>query len=214
MELSSQQKESIPSSYFNPRAYVKSNPATGLLASRQGKRLIALPELLINSIHDTLREEAGEAAPIAFYTFGFSWGKSFYERMRKELEVYNGCSIDEMNAPEFFATLQQLWGVHGLGQIMVDFSFAKQGLLLVTIENSGISKIEATSVSKSFSVEAGFLGGWFSAQTQHGLSACATDWNAELRRTQYLVGAKSQIEQIESKFITQGMRTQAIVENM
>lgn len=213
METSTQ-KESIPSSYFNPRAYVKSDPATGLLASRQGKRLIALPELLINSIHDTLREEAGEAAPIAFYTFGLSWGRSFYERMRKELEIYSGCSIAEMNAPEFFATLQQLWGVHGLGKISVDFSFAKQGLLLVTIENSGISKVHADSVSKSFSVEAGFLGGWFSAQTQHGLSAIATDWNMELRRTQYLVGAKSQIEQIEAKFISQGMKTQAILENI
>jgi hypothetical protein len=214
MELSSAQKESIPSSYFNPRAYVKSDPATGLLASRQGKRLIALPELLINSIHDTLREEAGEAAPIAFYTFGFSWGKSFYERMRKELEVYNGCPIDEMNAPEFFATLQQLWGVHGLGQITVDFSFAKQGLLLVTIENSGISKVSAGAVSKSFSVEAGFLGGWFSAQTQRGLSACATDWDVELCRTQYLVGAKSQIEEIEAQFISKGMRTQDIIEKI
>jgi uncharacterized protein len=214
MELSSPQKESIPSSYFNPRAYVKSDPATGLLASRQGKRLIALPELLINSIHDTLHEEAGEAAPIAFYTFGFSWGKSFYERMRKELETYSGCPIAEMNAPEFFATLQQLWAVHGLGKIVVDFSFAQQGLLLVTVENSGISKISADSVSKSFSVEAGFLGGWFSAQTQRDLAARATDWNLELNRTQYLVGAKSQIEQIESQFISRGKKTQDIIENI
>jgi hypothetical protein len=176
--------------------------------------LIALPELLINSIHETLQAEAGEAAPIAFYTFGFSWGKSFYARARKEVEAYYKASIAEMNAPEFFATLQELWAVHGLGKIIVDFSFAKQGLLLVTIGNSGISKVEGKSESKSFSVEAGFLGGWFSAQTETDLSACATEWSADLHQTQYLVGAKSQIEEIEAKLLSQGMGTAAIVDNI
>jgi predicted hydrocarbon binding protein len=210
-ELPKMQKEPIPSNYFNPRAYVKSDPASGLLSTRKGKRLIALPDLLINSIHDTLRSEAGEAASIAFYTFGFSWGKSFYERMRKEIESYYGTSIPEMNAPEFFATLQQLWGVHGLGQITVDFSHAQKGLLLVTVENSSISIGEENTDSKSFSVEAGFLSGWFSAQTGKDLSACATDWYTNPRRTQYLVGSKSHIEQIEQTSVSKGMRTSDIL---
>ncbi len=210
-ELPKMQKESIPTNYFNPRAYVKSDPASGLLSTRKGKRLIALPDLLINSIHDTLRSEAGEAASIAFYTFGFSWGKSFYERMRKEIESYYNTSISEMNAPEFFATLQQLWGVHGLGQITVDFSHTQQGLLLVTIENSSISIADENADSKSFSVEAGFLGGWFSAQTGQDLGACATDWHTNPRRTQYLVGTKSHIDQIDQNSVSQGIRTSDIL---
>lgn len=207
MGISEMRKESVPSNYFNPRAYVKANPATGLLATRQGKRLIAVPEILINSIHSTLQSEAGEAASIAFYTFGVSWGKTFFERTRKEMEVYYGTTIAQMNAPEFFANLQQIWGVHGLGKIVVDFSIAEDGILLVTIENSGISIVEENAESKSFSVEAGFLAGWFSAQTSQDLGACASDWHATPRRTQYLVGAKSHIEQIQQNSISKGMRT-------
>ena len=139
MGFTEMRRETIPGNYFNPRAYVKSDSASGLLSTRQGKRLIAIPEFLIQSIHQTLISEAGEAASMAFYTFGLSWGKSFYERVKKEIEIYYETSISQMNAAEFFATVQQLWGVHGLGKITVDFSSSKHGLLLVTIENSSIS---------------------------------------------------------------------------
>jgi uncharacterized protein len=196
------QREAIPSNYFSPKVYVQSDPASGLLSNRKGMRLIAIPEMLIDSIHETLLEEVGEAASMAFYTFGSSWGKSFYERTRKEIEVYYQSAIAQMNAPEFFAIVQELWGVHGLGKIMVDFSTAKEGLLVVTIENSGISKVNTKAQSKSlsskfFSTESGFLGGWFSAFTHQDLSAYATEWDFTMGRTQYLVGAKSQIENLD-----------------
>lgn len=197
MNATQTERKAIPTNYFSPRAYVQADSASGLLSTRQGKRLIAIPETLIDSIHETLLEEAGEAASMAFYTFGSSWGKSFFERARKEIEVYYQGAIAQMNAPEFFAILQELWGVHGLGRIMVDFSDAKQGLLLVTIENSGISKINPNSDSKSFSVEAGFLAGWFSAFARQDLGAYATSWNLNSNRTEYLIGAKSHIEQVE-----------------
>lgn len=211
MGLTEMRRETISANYFNPRAYLKSESATGLLSTRQGKRLIAIPEMLIQSIHQTLLSEAGEAASMAFYTFGYSWGKSFYERVKKEIEVYYESSIPQMNAAEFFAIIRQLWAVHGLGNISVDFSPAKHGLLLVTIKNSSISNPQDQNESKAFSVEAGFLGGWFSANTHHDLSACATDWG---QATQYLVGTKSDIEQIQANFIAKGMRTSAILAKM
>jgi uncharacterized protein len=218
MRTTETRREAIPSNYFAPKSYVKSEASSGLLSTRQGKRLVALPELLLTSIHEILWTEAGEAASMAFYTFGFSWGKSFYERIRKEIELYYEMPIAQMNAPEFFAILQQLWGVHGLGRIIVDFSYAKEGLLLVTIENSGISSGLAIdggkAESKSFNVEAGFLGGWFSANTQQNLAACATDWDTNHRRTQYLVGAKPQIEKIETDYVSQGISTLGILKRI
>lgn len=214
MRLTETSRAVIPSNYFAPRAYIQSEPSTGLLSTRQGKRLIAVPALLLNSIQSTLLTEAGEAASMAFYTFGFGWGKSFYERTREEIEVYYATSIAQMNAPEYFATLQQLWGVHGLGKITVDFSYAKSGLLLATIENSGISTVTDKVGSKSFSLEAGFLSGWFSTQTHQDLSARATDWSDQTdqpRRTQYLIGAKPQIEEIDQTSIAKGLRTSEIL---
>jgi uncharacterized protein len=183
--------ESIPANYFSPRAYLQADSASGLLSNPQGKRLIAIPEILLNCIHETLLTEAGEAASMAFYTFGYSWGKSFYARVAKEIERYYGIAIANMNAPEFFAILQQLWAVHGLGKIIVDFTHAQDGLLLVTIENSGILKVHADAEVKSFSVEAGFLGGWFSALTGQNLTGAATEWDLDSKRIQYMIEVKT-----------------------
>lgn len=179
----------IPSNYFSPKSYVRSEPSTGLLSTPQGKRLIAIPDLLIDSINSTLLTEAGEAAYMAFYTFGLGWGQSFYERTHAEIEVYYDKAIAQMNAPEYFATLQQLWGVHGLGKIVVDFLRSPDGILLVTVENSGISKIVPNSDSKSFSIEAGFLAGWFSAFTRQQLTAQAIQWDTNY--IQYQIEAKT-----------------------
>lgn len=208
MGLTEFRRETIPSNYFSARTYLKSDSATGLLSTRQGKRLIAIPEFLIQSIHETLLAEAGDAASMAFYTFGYSWGKSFYDRLKKEIEIYYETSIPQMNAAEFFAIVKELWAVHGLGKISVDFSHAKKGLLLVKIANSGIVPREQTDF-KSFSVEAGFLSGWFSANTHHELSAVATNWYGN--ETEYLVGAKPHIEQIQTELVAKGLKTAAIL---
>ena len=39
---------SIPANCFSPKGYVKSHPASGLLSTRHGDRLIAVPELLLD----------------------------------------------------------------------------------------------------------------------------------------------------------------------
>ncbi len=207
-------KEAIPLNYFTPKAYIQSDASSGLLSTRQGKRLIAVPAILLNSIQTTLLSEAGEAASMAFYTFGSGWGKSFYERTHQEIEAYYQVPISQMNATEYFATLQELWGVHGLGKIKVDFSYAKLGLLLVTIENSGISKITTEVNSKSFSLEAGLLSGWFSAQCHQDLTAQATDWHEQTDQTQYLIGARTQIEVIAEQAIAKGIKTSEILTNI
>ncbi|MDX1978067.1 MAG: hypothetical protein SFT94_10375 [Pseudanabaenaceae cyanobacterium bins.68] len=212
MGLTELRREPIPANYFNQRSYIKSNPATGLLATRQGKRLIAIPDLLIQSIHQTLLAEAGDAASMAFYTFGYSWGKSFYERVRKETEVYYEQAIGQLPAAEYFAIVRQLWAVHGLGKITVDFQAAKHGVLLVIIQNSGIStSLEegAPLHSKSFSTEAGLIAGWFSANTRQDLGACATGWQRD--RIEYLVAATAHLEKLETNLVSKGLRTREIL---
>jgi hypothetical protein len=94
---------------------------------------------------------------------------------------------------EYFATLQQLWKVHGLGIITVDFSHAKEGILLATIKNSGILQVSANAESKSFSIEAGFLGGWFSAFTNQDLTAMAKEWQLSSKSIQYIIEVKSSL---------------------
>ncbi len=202
-------REPIPASYFNSKSYLKSNEATGLLYSRHGNRLLAVPQILMESIFQTLLEEAGEASEMALYTFGFSWGKSFFARFRKELEVYFAVPLSQMITADFFATMQQAWAVHGLGKPIVDFSFCKKGILIVTIENSGIS-----TADRGFELEAGFLGGWFSAQTRQDLRGCHSDRSKYPRRAQYLIGGETHIAEITDKFLKKGKTTAHIISHL
>ncbi len=198
----------IPANCFNPKSYVKSHPASGLLSTRHGDRLIAVPELLLRSIPKTLRAEAGEASYLALYTFGQNWGKTFGDRVLQDIVQYYRQPIFDTIAVEFFANVQQAWAVHGLGKPSIDFRLAERGLLLVTIANSGIAgnnTIEKDPTYRSFSLEAGFLAGWFSNLTGKELRACAINWSEAPTSMQFLVGGVAHIESIERAHLSTGM---------
>lgn len=198
----------IPANCFNPKGYVKSHPASGLLSTRHGDRLIAVPEILLRSIPSTLREEAGEASYLALYTFGENWGKTFCARILQDIVTYYRQPIVDTLAAEFFVHIQQAWAVHGLGKPSIDFSLAERGLLLVTIANSGISgnkTVKSSATYRSLSLEAGFLAGWFSNLTEQNLRACACDWREAPTSMCFLVGSIPHIESIEQSHLQEGM---------
>jgi uncharacterized protein len=208
---------SIPANCFNPKSYVKSHPASGLLATRHGDRLIAVPEALLRSIPKILRVEAGEASYLALYTFGDNWGKTFGNRMVQDMVKYYRRSILDTIATEFFANVQSVWAVHGLGKPSIDFMLADRGLLIVTIENSGIAggmTVEENSTSRSFSLEAGFLSGWFSTITGKQLRACASNWSEAPNSLQFLVGSTTHIESIELSHLKQQMLTPEVLKSL
>jgi uncharacterized protein len=79
--------------------------------------------------------------------------------------------------------------------------------LVVTIANCGIGggmAIEADATYRSFSLEAGFLAGWFSALTDKPLRACAIDWSDAPTSLEFLVGSVTHIESIERSHLQQG----------
>jgi uncharacterized protein len=200
----------IPANCFNHKSYVKSNSASGLLATRHGDRLIAIPELLLRSIPKVLRVEAGEASYLALYTFGDNWGKIFSRRIAQDMVRYYRQPILETIASEFFVNIQSAWAVHGLGKPSIDFKLAERGLLIVTIENSGIANgntIEDNPSHRSFSLEAGFIAGWLSNLTNQKLRACAINWSEAPTSMQFLVGSLGDIESIELAHLKTGMLT-------
>jgi uncharacterized protein len=207
----------IPANCFNPKSYVKSHPASGLLATRQGDRLIAIPEALLRSIPKILRVEAGEASYLALYTFGDNWGKSFGDRMVQEMVNYYRQPILDTISTEFFVNVQSVWAVHGLGKPVFDFSLADKGLVVATIENSGIDNgktVEDKPSYRSFSLEAGFLAGWFSRLTGTSLRACASNWSAAPASMQFLIGSGSHIESIEHFYLSKGMLTPDLLKSL
>jgi hypothetical protein len=207
----------VPGNCFNQKGYVKSHPASGLLSTRHGDRLIAVPELLLRSIPKTLRAEAGEASYLALYTFGENWGKTFCSRVLQDIAKYYRQPILSTIAAEFFVNVQEAWAVHGLGKPSIDFNFADRGLLLVTIEHSGISgsmRIENNPDYRFFSLEAGFLAGWFSTLTDRNLRACAANWSEAPRSIQFLVGGAPHITSIERTVLQEGIITPEMLNSL
>jgi len=220
---------SIPSNYFSPRFYVKSDPATGLLSTRQGDRLVAVPDFLLRSIHRALESEAGQAGTLALYTFGFGWGGSFYDHIRGEIESYKGTTIMATNAVEFFATMRQLWTVHGMGTLTLDFSYRQHGLIMVTTENSVLTMGSEIGLQSGklpwHHLQAGFIAAWFSRWAGKDIRACATDWSTQSAPddvgdtsnqesyTHFIVGLTSKVQQVEP-WVKQGMRTTEILEKL
>lgn len=200
---------SVPGNYFTPRTYIKSDPKTGLLATRQGNRLLAVPEALLRSVHKALREETGEATPFALYTFGFWWGGAFYDRLKVEVEQYYQRAIPQMNALEFLVMMRQIWETHGLGHINLDFSLRHLGLIKVQMEHSvlqiGTEIGLKENQSPSHHLEAGFIAAWFSRWAGKSIRACAVDLPKDQdeaiaepdRNAYFLVGLAPQIEQAE-----------------
>jgi predicted hydrocarbon binding protein len=207
----------IPGNCFNHKSYIKADPALGLLSTRHGSRLMAVPEVLMRSIPNTLRAEAGEASYLALYTFGENWGKSFCDRILQDIYQYYREPIFDTIAAEFFVHIQEAWAVHGLGRLWIDFSLSKRGLLLVTIANSGISgtnEIASDATYRSFSLEAGFIAGWFSLLTNKTLRACAIGWKENPASIEFLVGAVPHIESIERTALQQGQLAQNMLDRL
>lgn len=225
--VSSSTLPKIPNHYFSQRAYIKSDPSTGLLASRQGNRLIAIPDMLLRNIHRSLRQEAGDATPLALYTCGYWWGGYFYDRISQELERYYQMPLAEINAMEFLVTLRELWSVHGLGYLNLDFSYRNYGLIKVLTAYSVLQEGSDIGLKPgqlpSYHLEAGFLAAWFSRWAGKELRACATDWGhrhlseetaTELAPfTEFLIGMSDRIEPIENQ-VRQGDRTGVILQKI
>jgi uncharacterized protein len=214
---------SVPGNYFAPRTYIQSQPDTGLLKTRQGNRLLAVPEVLLRSIHKALREETGEATPFALYTFGFWWGGAFYDRLKEEIEAYYQRTVPQMNALEFLVMMRQIWETHGFGHLNLDFNHRHLGLIKVQVEASMMKLGTEIGLKEgqmpSYHLEAGFIAAWFSRWAGKGIRACAVDLppdgaaaiaHPETTVT-FFVGLAPKIEQAEI-WVKQGLTSAAIIE--
>ena len=213
----------VPGNYFTPRTYIQSQPETGLLETRHGNRLLAVPEVLLRSIHKALREETGEATPFALYTFGFWWGGAFYDRLKTEIEAYYQRTIPQMNALEFLVMMRQIWETHGFGQLNLDFTHRHLGLIKVQVEASmmqlGTEIGLKPEQAPSYHLEAGFIAAWFSRWAGKGIRACAVDLPKDATTlsanppqfASFLVGLAPKIEQTEM-WVKQGLSSSEIIE--
>ncbi|NJN57954.1 MAG: 4-vinyl reductase [Leptolyngbyaceae cyanobacterium SL_5_9] len=164
----------IPSNYFATDAYVRGDLELGLLENRQGDRLLAVPETLIQGIYAGLDKETGQASCLVLFNCGRWWGKNFYVRFCEQLTDYYSVSPADMPMVEFLQALQQCWITHGWGKIELDQSYQHRGFLVIKVWNSPFAKLAPQGKQPVCFLEAGILSAFFSQLTGRELHCIQT----------------------------------------
>lgn len=164
----------IPGSYFATDTYVRSDLEMGLLENRQGDRLIALPETLIQAIYSGLERETGQASRLVLFNCGRWWGKNFYARFCAEVSDYYGVPLSNMAMVEFMQVIQQCWMTHGWGKIDLDQSYQHRGFLVIKGWNSAFDRLALNPDQPACYLEAGILAAFFSQLTGKELHCIQT----------------------------------------
>ncbi len=165
----------IPGNYYAPSVYIQGDLESGLLTSRHGDRLLALPQSLIEAIYTGLEYETGQAMKLVLRHCGRMWGKEFFRRFASELSDYYGKPLTELEMGIFLQSLQQAWKTHGWGTFGVDWTYQEQGILIIQIQHSPFTALfPATPERPMGYLEAGMLATWFSQLTGRDLNCVQT----------------------------------------
>lgn len=173
-------KESnLKGNYYSPDAYLVGDVESGLIENRQGARLIAMPEPLIQGLYIGLNAELGQAAGLVLFRCGYRWGKHFYRRFIEEVSSYYNIPVNKMEMSLFLQCFKECWKTHGWGSLNLGFRYYQQGFIVANLKNSAFAQnaIENPEEPQCF-VEAGILSSFFSQLTGKELhcvqTACQT----------------------------------------
>ena len=177
----------LKGNYFAPSAYVQGDFELGLLETRLGSRLIALPEVFLQGVYEGLNEELGQASGIVLYNCGKWWGKSFYRRFLQEVSEYYETPLAQMEMVEFLSCLKQCWKTHGWGVIDFNFDYYSQGFILAQTVNSPFAEAAPQNQGFACHPEAGVLTSFFSQLTGESLLAIQTSCESMGANANYFI---------------------------
>ncbi|BAU65751.1 4-vinyl reductase 4VR [Stanieria sp. NIES-3757] len=193
------QDSSFKGNYFAPDAYIQGDVEFGLLENRQGARLIALPEVMLQGIYQGIEQELGPATGIVLFNCGSWWGKNFYRRFAEEVSEYYGKPLAQMEMIEFLQCLKQCWQTHGWGTIDLDMDYYQQGFLIVKVINSAFAQMKLSGNRPICFVEAGILSAFFSqltGQNLHCIQTSCESLGAECNH--FILGLAKRLKPVEA----------------
>ena len=168
------EKEPLTGSLYASDTYINGEIEFGLLESRMGSRMMALPDTFLKAIDTVLEEEIGRAKYLVKGKCGHWWGKSFYRRFTSEMSEYYQKPLTSMPMIDFLQCLRQCWKTYGWGTIDLDADAYQQGFLVVKIWNSYSASTKPKKSEPVCAMESGFLAGFFSQLTGQDLICVQT----------------------------------------
>lgn len=189
----------IPGNFYASDVYVRGDLEVGLLENRQGDRLLAIPETLIQAIYSGLDKETGQAARLVLFNCGQWWGRSFYTRFCEQVSGYYSMPLANMPMVEFLQALQECWMAHGWGTIELDQTYQQRGFLIVKTKNSAFARLAPNPQRPVCYLEAGMFASFFSQLSGKELSCVQTtceSMGADCNR--FLLGIPQRLEPVEA----------------
>ena len=202
----------LKGNYFAPSAYVQGDFELGLLETRQGARLIALPEVLLEGVFAGLNEDIGQATGVVLYNCGRWWGKNLYRRFLEETSEYYETPLAQMEMAQFLSCFKQFWKTHGWGVISFDFDYYNQGFICINTVNSPFAEAAPKNQELSCQLEAGVLSAFFSQLTGEDLACVQTSCESlEAESNSFVIGLEDRVAVIKS-WVEEGHQHSKIME--
>ncbi|MFM7424350.1 MAG: V4R domain-containing protein [Elainella sp.] len=193
----------VPGNFFVPDVYVRGDLEMGLLENRQGDRLLAIPETLIQAIYAGLNKETGQATSLVLFNCGKWWGKSFYTRFCEQVTSYYSLPLASLPMVEFLQAVQECWVAHGWGKIDLDQTYQQRGFLVIKGRNSAFARLGPRQNQPVCHLEAGILSSFFSQLTGkelHCIQTSCESMGADCNH--FLLGLPQRLAPVEAMVAT------------
>ncbi len=208
------EKEPLKGSLYASDTYINGEVEFGLLESRMGSRIMALPETFLSAIDSVLEEEIGRAKFMVKAKCGHWWGKSFYRRFNSEMSEYYHKPLASMPMIEFLQCLRQCWQTYGWGKIDLDTDAYEQGFLVIKIWNAYSSFSAKKEEVPVCAMEAGFLEGFFSQLTSQDLLCLQTSCESKGDPcNHFILGLQDRVK-IVTTFLEEGHDHETIMQRL
>ena len=204
----------IPGNYFASDAYVRGDFESGLIENRQGGRLLALPDTLLQGLYKGLADELGSATGVVLYNCGKKWGKNFFRRFSEEVSSYYERDVADLEMIELIQCLKQCWKAHGWGLIEPGFNNYQEGFLEVEVTHSAFANTVSEPEQPSCFIEAGLLSAFFSELSGTELRCVQTTCESlGADSNQFILGLAERLEPAEA-MVAKGQTHTAIMQSL
>lgn len=201
---------------FERDDYLDGDPYEGTLRTRDGRRMIALPEDLIVGLHNAISRETGRAWPIVAYRCGKKWGEGLFESWESSWKAQYGVGLLEGEFRVFEAWLTRLFAHFGWGKLSFDFSRQDDGLISACVENSIFARLLGDlEDGRVCGIMAGLFGAVVSKMAGRELEAvelrCQKDGH---QHCEFVVGTPGRIERARRVRLQHGRSDEMLEELM
>lgn len=165
-----------PVPYFTQKDYLVGDFSQGTLRTKSGRRVIVLPQELLQGLHKAIEFETGRSWQIVAYTCGKRWGQRFFQALQDEWRTYYRQSMEHAEFHMFEAWLSEFFRFQGWGELDFDFTNERYGVVDAYLGNSILdallSDLESPWVNEIF---AGFIAAFVSRLAGRDLDCLETE---------------------------------------